>query len=108
MRNIRTIRPSKKLDSKWEGPFKVIKRVSEVNFGLDLPKSMGQHRVFHTSLLTKDPNDPLPGQAHPEPEPVRVEDREKEFEVEELLEVKKKGRGLMARADWVGYDKDPT
>lgn len=39
-KNIKTRRPSKKLDHKRLGPFKIIKKVSENAFRLDLPHSM--------------------------------------------------------------------
>ena len=105
MRNITTKRPSKKLDSKWEGPFKVLKKKNHLNYEIDLPCTMGNYRTFHASLLAKDPNDPLPGQEHPLPGPIEVAGEE-EFEVEEILDVRKQGRGIIARASWVGHPPD--
>eukprot|EP00122_Pirum_gemmata_P008164 Pgem_evm1s7520 len=50
-KNIRTIRPVKKFDYKFLGPFEIIKQVNEVAFELALPTEMKIHNVFHASLL---------------------------------------------------------
>jgi hypothetical protein len=55
------------------------------------------HNVFHASLLTKDPADPLLGQEYPEPLLVETEGGE-EWEAEEIVNVKRIGRALKARA----------
>ena len=54
-RNIRTKRPSRKLDWKMIGPFKVIERFGKNAYKLDLPLNYRIHNVFHVSLLEKDP-----------------------------------------------------
>lgn len=110
MKNIKTERPCKKFDSKWEGPFEVLEKVGSVSFKLKLPVSMHIHPVFHQSLIAKHANDPLPGQEYPMPGPIRVEE-EDEWEVEEILDVKKsRGRGgkVLVRASWVGHPPDLT
>jgi hypothetical protein len=50
-RHIKTRRPSDKLDFKKLGLFRVIERVSSVNYKLELPKTSKLHPVFHVSLL---------------------------------------------------------
>jgi molybdopterin converting factor small subunit len=50
-RNMKTRRPSDKLDYCRLGPFRVSKQVNEVAYRLDLPSSMKIHPVFHVSLL---------------------------------------------------------
>jgi hypothetical protein len=42
---------SYKLNEKYLGPFKILEKVSEVNYKLDLPTLMGVHPVFHFSKL---------------------------------------------------------
>ena len=50
-RHVKTTRPSKKLDYKKMGPFKVIKKAGTSSYKLDLPSSMRIHNTFHISLL---------------------------------------------------------
>jgi hypothetical protein len=39
-RNIKTNRPSNKLDTKFLGPFKVLEKINSLTFKLKLPKSL--------------------------------------------------------------------
>jgi len=50
-RNIKTRRPSKKLDHKNHGPFQVEKIVSPLAVRLTLPRKWKIHNVFHILLL---------------------------------------------------------
>ena len=49
-KNIKTQRPSKKLNDKMLEPFKIVKKVERV-FQLELLRTMLIHDVFHSSLL---------------------------------------------------------
>ena len=50
-RNIKTRRPSKKLDHKNHGPYQIKKIVSPLAVCLTLPRKWKIHNVFHVSLL---------------------------------------------------------
>ena len=50
-RNIKTIRPSDKLDYKKFGPFKIKRNIKDINYKLHLPLTIRIHSVFHISLL---------------------------------------------------------
>ena len=50
-KNLRTRRPSRKLEHKLYGPFKVEKVLSPTAIRLELPKRWRIHNVFHVSLL---------------------------------------------------------
>ncbi|KAH7478801.1 Transposon Tf2-9 polyprotein [Fusarium oxysporum f. sp. matthiolae] len=111
-RNIKTLRPQKKLDWKNIGPLKITKVISPYAYRLDLPASMKIHPVFHTNLLRPAATDPLPGQNPDPPPPVEVEGVE-EWEVEDVIDSRwdRRGRGgrprLKYTVKWAGY-ADPT
>ena len=105
MKNIKTERPSKKLDHKMIGPYKV-KELVRSSYWLDLPTSMRIHDVFYPNLLRPAATDPLPGQ-HNKPEPPVVVDGEEEWEVDDILDAKRgKGKKLLFQVKWKGYDED--
>ena len=89
-KNIKTERPSKKLDHKMISPYK-IKRLVGSSCQLDLPTSIKIHNVFHPNLLRKASTDPLPGQ-HNDPAPPVIIDNKKEWEVDDILDARRKRR----------------
>ena len=57
-RNLRTKRPSKKLDFRKVGPFRVDEQISDNNYRLSLPATMRlRTHVFHISMLEPAPKD---------------------------------------------------
>ena len=60
-RNIKTQRPSKKLNNKMFESFKIVIKVGRA-FQLELSRTMLIHNVFHASLLQKAATDSLLGQ----------------------------------------------
>ena len=85
--NIRTTRPLKKLLEKRFGPFEILKVVLKNASRLKLPQHWKIHPVFHVSLL-KPAQAPYPGNAHPPPEPVLINDQ-LEWEVSKILDSKR-------------------
>ena len=104
-RNIKTVRPVKKLKDKMLGPFRT-KKVLGSSYKLDLPSTMKVHDAFHPSLLRKDAQDPLPGQIQEPPGPIVV-DEEEEWELDDILDCRYYGKGkrLQYQVKWKGYDK---
>jgi len=108
-RNIRTLRPIKKLDWKNLGPFKITEVVGPFTYRLDLPASIRIHPVFNAYLLHPVSNDALPHQVQIPPPPVEVDGVE-EWEVEEIVDsiTDRRGRGGQPRVKyvvkWKGYD----
>src|SRR5215208_3898584 len=51
--HLRNLDKTPKLSSKYIGPFKIIKRISDVVYELELPTDMNIHPSFHISKLKK-------------------------------------------------------
>ncbi|SLM34145.1 reverse transcriptase domain protein [Lasallia pustulata] len=82
-RNIKTTRPSKKLDYTKIGLFPISKKKGLVNYQLDLPEGMKKHPVFHVSLLEPaDADTPL----QTNPSLIDPENQDGEFKVEDILD----------------------
>jgi hypothetical protein len=102
-KNVRTTRPSKKLDYKRLGPFPITRQINPVAFELSLPADFRIHNVFHASLLSPFVANTIPGREVPPPPPVEVEGVE-EYEVEEILKAKKnRGGQVLFKVLWRGY-----
>ena len=104
-RNIKTTRPSKKLDYKKMGPFKIIKKVGTSSYKLDLPASMTIHNTFHISLLEPYEDNKFPSQIQIPPPPIEI-DGEPEYELEEIIDSRLHRDKLQYRAKWTGYSPE--
>lgn len=103
-KNIKTSRPSKKLDHKRLGPFKIIERISSSAFRLELPHAMRfLHPVFHASLLTPHRQNNIPNRHQPPPPPVELEGHT-EYEVIAILDSKRVRNKLRYLVRWAGYE----
>jgi hypothetical protein len=98
-RNIKTARPSDKLDHKRLGPFPITDKVGRAAFRLQLPASMRIHPVFHVSLLEPVHLNDIPGRVQDPAPPVVVDDHE-EFEVEEVLDSRVRYGKLQYLVHW--------
>jgi hypothetical protein len=99
--NIKTTRPSDKLDYKKLGPFPVLRKISDVNYEIKLPETMKIHNIFHIALLEKAPD------GEPAEEGIEVLPVEPEYEVEKILENKVNNQGEERYLiKWKGYDEN--
>lgn len=109
LRNIRTERPSKKLDAR-HAKYTVLEKVGSHAYRLDVPNTI--HNVFHAVLLRPAASDPFPSQQNNDYQPpAKLIEGEEEWEVECILDERKKriGRGFRRQflVKWVGY-QTPT
>jgi hypothetical protein len=105
-RNIKTGRPSKKLDVKRTGPFEVLEQINPVAYRIRLPPSWKLHPVFHVSLLRlahideKLHPDPIRDDLRPPPD---IIDNEEEYEVEKIIDHRGGIRRRQYLVKWRGY-----
>ncbi|KAG8935233.1 hypothetical protein FRC01_005489 [Tulasnella sp. 417] len=107
-KNIKTRRPSDKLDFKRIGPFRVVERIGERDvYRLDLPSSMGKtHPVFNVVYLEPAIHpSTIPGRAAPPGPPLSIDDDESTaFEIIGILD----SRSIRKRIDYfVAYRDQP-
>ena len=96
-RNIKTTRPSDKLDYVKIGPFRIQEQTGKVNYQLELPKGMRIHPVFHVSLL------------EPALRNAKVQTKidivtSNEYEVEKILDNRSVNGLQQYLVKWKGYD----
>lgn len=108
-KNITTTRPTKKLDHKRIGPFKIIKKLSSHAYKLELPTSMKIHPTFHISKLTPRSViglEDIDNRVLPQPPPIIVDSNE-EYEVDQILDSRIFRNKLQYKVKWKGYE-DPS
>jgi hypothetical protein len=103
-RNIRTLRPSQKLDHRRLGPFPITAVISPYAYRIELPPGIRIHPVQSVSLLEPADENPYPGQRQPPPPPVIVQGEE-EWVVEKILDSRIKYRRLEYLIKWEGFDQ---
>jgi hypothetical protein len=82
-RNLKSYRPSRKLGSKFDGPYTVLERIG-YGYRLQLPDGSKIHDVFSPDVLKKYPDTPLPGQEPAQPSGEAIAGKE-EWEVDKIL-----------------------
>jgi hypothetical protein len=107
-KDIKTDRPSKKLEDKRYGPFKIAKKISSSAYKLKLPLSMKVHPVFNTSRLIPFEEDSIPGRRHPPPPAPIVEGDLPEWEVEFIKDSRFYRGKLQFLVKWKGYPHEES
>uniref|UniRef100_A0A8B9HYG6 Integrase catalytic domain-containing protein n=1 Tax=Astyanax mexicanus TaxID=7994 RepID=A0A8B9HYG6_ASTMX len=95
---------NKKLSVKYVGPFKIIKKINEVTFRLDLPSHYHVCPSFHVSLLKPVIPGPLDETSHGSllSPPMDMEGGPV-YAVERLLDSRRRRGALEYLVDWKGY-----
>jgi len=104
-RNMKTTRPSKKLDYKKIGPFKILAKIGKSAYKLALPLSMAIHNTFHISLLELYKDNRFPSQIKEPPPPIQIEG-EDEYELDDIIDSRLHYNELQYRAKWKGYSPE--
>lgn len=100
-KNIKTQRPSKKLDNTKIGPYRIKKVLGPVSYELHLPGGMNIHPVFHKSLLERAPPNARPGPVH-----IDEDTQEPYYDVEEILQHRETKNQTEYLIKWLGYTEE--
>ncbi|SNX84008.1 uncharacterized protein MEPE_02716 [Melanopsichium pennsylvanicum] len=100
-KHLRSDRPSHKLSNPLAGPFKVDKVISNRAYRLLLPPSWKVHPVFHVQMLEPYPDGVR--ESSDAPQPTTLEDDYADFEVEGVLDSRRRAGRLQYKVSWVGY-----
>ena len=103
-KNIRTLRPSRKLDFKQLGPFRVLEAVEKLAYRLELPRNLcALHAVFPVVLLKPY----TPGKQNLPNNTTAVEiDGEEEYQVAEILDHTIKNGKTLYLVRWEEYSTE--
>ena len=102
-KNIHLNQPSKKLDNKRYGPFKISKDIGSGIFELELPEGWMIHNVFNEDLLTRCVEPKFQRQCKEPAPPLVIINEEEEYEVEEVRKYRTQGWGTQYLVHWKGY-----
>ncbi|KAF8694327.1 hypothetical protein RHS03_08208, partial [Rhizoctonia solani] len=97
--NLKTLSP--KLTDQRLGPFKVVEKISDQAYRLELPPTMRIHNVFYVGLLSKVKRDKKRAFEN-RPPPITV-DGEEEYEVEGITDMEERNGEWYFRVKWKGY-----
>ncbi|KAI5115395.1 hypothetical protein M0805_009352 [Coniferiporia weirii] len=101
--NLHLAVPSRKFANCDIGPYEILEQHGPVNYKLKLPLTLHIHPVFHSGLLIPYKEKDYLGKEtmdHPEPELIKGD---LEYEVEKILNTKKKQQQIKYPIKWKGY-----
>jgi hypothetical protein len=100
-RNIKSNKPTKKLDAVKLGPFKILRQKGPVNYELELPKKMRILPTFHVSLLEPATPD---AKLQTDVQDIDPEIQEPIYQVERILKERTVRGQKQYLVRWEGYD----
>jgi len=105
VKNIKTRHPTKKLDYKLRGKFRIKRLIGTKAYELELAPSTGTiYPVFHISLLEPCHLNNIPGRRSPTPPAVDLE--ETEYHVEKIRTSELRKGWVWYLVSWKGYGLD--
>ena len=93
---------SQKMKPKQEGPFFITKVLGLVTYRLQLPATWQIHDVFHAALLQPYKENRIYGENFVKPPP-ELEEGKEVYDVEAILNHRKRGQGYQYFVKWWGY-----
>jgi transposase InsO family protein len=94
----------KKLQDRRVGPFKILQKIGRSAYKLQLPPGWTNiSNVFNENLLTPYTPPEASHQTRPAPPPPEMVDGSERFEVEEILDSRRRGKGIQYLVKWKGY-----
>ncbi|CCO35258.1 Transposon Ty3-G Gag-Pol polyprotein AltName: Full=Gag3-Pol3 [Rhizoctonia solani AG-1 IB] len=105
-KNVNLKTKSDKLTEQRLGPFKVIEKISDRAYRLELPKTMRIHNVFYVGLLSKVKRNELQAWEN-RPPPITV-DGEEEYEVEGIMDSHENKGKWEYLVKWKGYGPEES
>jgi len=100
-RNLR-MKISSKMKPRREGPFRIKRAIGKVNYELELPIQWKVHPVFHATLLRPYKETEQHG-ANFIPQPPDILNEEEQYEVERIINHRRRGRTWQYLIRWKGY-----
>lgn len=95
---------------RWDGPYTVLDTHPECSmYTIDMPNQPNVFHMFHSGELKPHvENDPVlfPGREYEQPGPVVTSEGLEEFEIDQIIDAKRHGRGWRYLVRWVGYGPD--
>jgi hypothetical protein len=105
-KNVNLKTKSDKLTEQRLGPFKVIKKISNRAYRLELPETMKIHDVFYIGLLSKVKHNEFQAWEN-RPPPITV-DGEEEYEVEGIMDSRETKGKWEYLIKWKGYGPEES
>ena len=102
--NIPSQRPSKKLDHKYLGPYKVVKKVRASAYQLSSQGQSTRHAAFNEQYLRPFRKGIYPSQVTQLAPPAELIDGEEEWEVETIKDLHYSRGKLQYLVHWKGFD----
>ena len=92
---------------RYDGPYKILRAYPESSvYTLDLPQHMNIFPTFHASLLKpwrSNDAELFPTRQHSNPGPILTEDGIEEWEVDSIVDRRRRGRGWQYLVRWKGW-----
>ena len=95
--------PSRKLQQKWFGPYRILAKIGSNAYRLELPPGHRYHPVFNVTALRRYEENAISGREQPPPPSFTDLDGNERFMVERILNGRTHGGRQQSLVHWKGY-----